>query len=71
MLNSSSLRTALNKLNAITSFLTNFLWAFQFVVFKLLKYCFEETIGFDKYVSFVRPPVSSLIKTGDITKQFQ
>ena len=40
----------------------------QFVVFKQLSYCFKETIGFDKKASFARPPVSLLIKSGDITK---
>ena len=40
----------------------------QFVVFKPLNYYFEETIGFDVKVSFARPPVPRLIKTGDITK---
>ena len=43
----------------------------QFVVFKSLSYCFEETIGFDKSTSFARPPVSLLIKPGDITKEFR
>ena len=40
----------------------------QFVVFKPLSYCFEETVGFDKQASFARPPVSLFIKPGDITK---
>ena len=40
----------------------------QFVVFKQLSYCFKETIGFDKKTSFARPPMSLLIKSGDITK---
>ena len=43
----------------------------QFVVFKPLSYCFKETIGFEKLAPFARPPVSSLMKPGDITKAFQ
>ena len=42
----------------------------QFVVFKPLSYCLEETRGFDVEASFARRPVSSFIKTGDITKEF-
>ena len=46
----------------------------QFVIFKPLRYCFAETIGFDVKVSFASRPVSRLIscynKTGDITKEF-
>ena len=45
----------------------------QFVIFKLLSYCLEETIGFDVKASFVSRPVSRLIrwynKPGDITNQ--
>ena len=41
----------------------------QFIAFKLRSYCFEEAIGFDVKASFARPPVSSLIKLGDITKE--
>ena len=33
----------------------------QFVIFKSLSYCFEETIGFDVKVSFASRPVSRLI----------
>ena len=33
----------------------------QFVIFKSLSYCFEETIGFDVKVSFASCPVSRLI----------
>ena len=40
----------------------------QFVIFKPLSYCFEETIGFDVMASFARPPVSRLIKPGNITE---
>ena len=47
---------------------------YQFVIFKPLSYCFEETIGFDVNVSFASRPVSRLIKwynkPGDITKEF-
>ena len=39
----------------------------QFVIFKLLSYSFAETIGFDKWALFSRPPVSSLIKPGHRT----
>ena len=42
----------------------------QFVVFKPLSYCFEETVGFDVKAKFARPPVSRLIKPRDITKEF-
>ena len=46
----------------------------QFVIFKPLSYCFEETIGFDVKASFASRPVSRLIscynKPGDITKEF-
>ena len=45
----------------------------QFVFFKPLIYCFQETIGFDVKVSFGSRPVSRLIrwynKPGDITKE--
>ena len=34
----------------------------QFVIFKLLSYCLEETIGFDVNVSFASGPVSRLIR---------
>ena len=44
----------------------------QFVVFKLLSYCFEKTIGFDVKASCTSCPVLRLIrrynKPGDITK---
>ena len=43
----------------------------QFVVFKPLSYCFEETIGFDVKASFSRLPVSCQIKPGDITKELK
>ena len=46
----------------------------QFVIFKLLSYCFQETTGFDVKASFASRPVSRLIrwynKPGDITKEF-
>ena len=45
---------------------------YQFVIFKPLSYCFEETIGFDVKVSFASRPASCLIrsynKPGDKTK---
>ena len=48
--------------------------ALQFVIFKLLSYCFEETIEFDVKASFPSRLVSRLIrwynKPGDITKEF-
>ena len=44
----------------------------QFVIFKLLSYCFEETIGFDVKSSFTSRPVSRLVrwsnKPADLTK---
>ena len=43
---------------------------FQFVVFRPLSCCFEETIGFDVKISFARPPVLRLIKPGNISKEF-
>ena len=46
----------------------------QFVIFRLLSYCFKETIWFDVKASFASRPVSRLIrwynKPGDITKEF-
>ena len=42
---------------------------YQFVVFKPLSYYFKETIGFDVKSSFARPPVSCLIKPGDMTQE--
>ena len=33
----------------------------QFVIFKLLSYCFEKTVGLDVKASFVSRPVSRLI----------
>ena len=42
----------------------------QFVVFKTLSYCFEETIGFDVKALFAGRPMSRLIKPDDITKEF-
>ena len=50
------------------------LFAIQFVIFKPLSYCFEETIGFDVKTSFASRPKSRLIrwynKAGDMTKEF-
>ena len=46
-------------------------YAFQFVIFKSLSYCFEETLRFDVNALFAWRPVSRLIKPGDITKEFQ
>ena len=43
---------------------------FQFAIFKALRYCFEETIGFGVKASFARRPMSRLIKPGEITKEF-
>ena len=43
---------------------------YQFVIFKLLSYCFEETIGFDVKALFAKRPVSRLIQPSDITKNF-
>ena len=34
----------------------------QFVIFKPLSYCFEETIGFDVKASFASRPVSRLLR---------
>ena len=34
----------------------------QFVIFKPLNYCFEETIGFDVKASFASQPVLRLIR---------
>ena len=43
---------------------------FRFVIFKPLSHCFEATIGFDVKDLFAKRPVSRLIKSGDITKEF-
>ena len=47
---------------------------FQFVTFKSLSYCFEETIEFDAKASFTSRPESRLIRwynePGDKTKEF-
>ena len=46
----------------------------QYLIFKPLSYCFEETIGFEVKASFASRPVSRLIrwynKPGDIIKEF-
>ena len=34
----------------------------EFVIFKLLSYCFQETVGFDVKASFASRPVSRLIR---------
>ena len=39
----------------------NFL-SYQFVIFKPLNYCFEETIGFDVKASFTSRPVLRLTR---------
>ena len=43
----------------------------QSVMFKPLRYCFEETIGFDEKASFARHPVSRLNEPVDIQKNFK
>ena len=43
---------------------------YLFVIFIPLSYCFEETTRFDVKALVARGPVSSLIKPGDITKEF-
>ena len=50
-----------------------FIWRYLFPVsiLKPLSYCFKETVGFDVKASFASPPVLSLVKPGDITKEFQ
>ena len=54
---------------------TNIRGSAQFVIFKPLRYCFEETIGFDVKTSFSSRPVPRLIrwykKPRDITKEFR
>ena len=52
--------------NGMTSACFNFCGK-QFVIFKPLSYCFEETIRFDVKASFVSRPMSRL--SGDITNQ--
>ena len=54
---------------AFTKYLIKFS-CFQFVVFKLVSYCFEETIGHDTKALFTRPLLSHIIKPGDKTKEF-
>ena len=50
-----------------------FIWRYLFPVsiLKPLSYCFKETVGFDVKASFASPPVLSLVKPGNITKEFQ
>ena len=43
---------------------------YHFVIFKTIRYYFEETITFDIQASFAKGPVSRLIKLGDKTKEF-
>ena len=43
----------------------------QFVIFKPVSHCFEQTRRSDVKASFARRPVSRLIKPGDITKNFE
>ena len=43
-------------------YFVNEIFSTQFVIFKPLSYCFEETIGFDVKSSFVSRPVSRLIR---------
>ena len=43
---------------------------YQFVIFIPLSYCFEETTELVVKVLFAKGPLSPLIKTGDITKEF-
>ena len=53
---------------------TRWVTRFQFVIFKPLSYCFEETVGFVVKIWFAGRPVSHLIrwysKPGVITKEF-
>ena len=67
--NSSTLFILIIKISENCSVLWN-----QFVIFRLLSYCFKETIWFDVKASFASRPVSRLIrwynKPGDITKEF-
>ena len=42
---------------------------YQFVGFKPLNYCFEETVRFDVKALFARCPVSAPVKPGKITKE--
>ena len=54
-------------INVLTTHLTS-LTAYQFAVFKLIRYCFEETIGFDVKALSARSSVLRLIKPGDMIK---
>ena len=54
-------------INILTTHLTA-LTAYQFAVFKLIRYCFEETIGFDVKALSARSSVLRLIKPGDMIK---
>ena len=51
-----------------------YLFVAQFLIFKPLSYCFEETIGFEAKASFASRPDLRLIRRynepGDITKEF-
>ena len=64
----NSIRNKLEYFKEIVSTIADTL--LQFVIFKPLSYCIEETIGFDVNASFARSPVSRLIKPGDVTKEF-
>ena len=46
------------KNQAISSFCGRYIY--QFIIFKSLSYCFEETIGFDVKASFASRPASRL-----------
>ena len=52
----------------------SYMKVFEFVTFKPLSYCFEETIEFDAKASFTSRPESRLIRwynePGDKTKEF-
>ena len=43
---------------------------YHFVIFKTLRYYFEETKGFQVQALFAKGPLSRLIKLGDKTKEF-
>lgn len=70
MYNSFSLHATLINWKVTAIYYTDHDYVFQFVNFKPLSHCFEETVGFDIITLFTRRLVSDLIKPGHITKRF-
>ena len=60
MSSSNSMKSVTNTQSTVSNFVISS-ETVQFVVFKLLSFCFKETIGFDVKASFASRPVSRLI----------